>query len=316
MTDVIVCLMGPTASGKTNIACELVKLFPFEIISVDSALIYREMNIGTAKPEKNILAQAPHHLIDVLDPSESYSAAEFCKDTNQLIKEIQQRGNMPLLVGGTMMYFRALQQGLSALPEADEMLRNKFLKEAETLGWPAMHSKLQAVDPLTALRIHPHDSQRIQRALEVFELTGKPLSAFYANQTNQPPRRYCNIALMPANRAWLHERIALRFNQMIADGFIEEVRTLLEKWQLTAKHPSMRSVGYRQAMSYLNNEIDFEALIATGIAATRQLAKRQLTWLRHWPDCEYVEPQNGNVTREIMVIIKKMLDNSHHSIQE
>ncbi|WP_133130941.1 tRNA (adenosine(37)-N6)-dimethylallyltransferase MiaA [Legionella yabuuchiae] len=316
MVNLAVCLMGPTASGKTDLACQLVETFPFEIISVDSAMIYRGMDIGTAKPTQEHLARAPHHLIDVLDPIESYSAAYFCRDAEQLCKEIHSRGKIPLLVGGTMMYFNALQKGIATLPEANESLRAQLLQQGSTLGWPALHNRLLSVDPVAAARIHPHDSQRIQRALEVYELTGKPLSEL-VHQTAEPSKeRFINLLLMPDERSWLHERIALRFEQMLDQGFLDEVKTLLQQWPLNLSHPAMKSVGYRQALLYLQDEIDYETFIATGIAATRQLAKRQLTWLRHWSNGQQFTAENPLICREVMARISKILDNKFRKIKE
>ena len=309
MSDPIFCLMGPTASGKTSLACELVAHFPFEIISVDSAIIYRDMNIGTAKPTPDILARIPHHLVDILDPPESYSAALFCEAVAQLIKHMRSRGKIPLLVGGTMMYFRALQQGLSALPESDPLIREALLKEAEVHGWQHMHEKLREVDEKSASKIHPHDTQRIQRALEVFRITARPLSEFYEVNKDSSSFRYINLLLMPSIRATLHERITLRFDEMLKEGLIDEVQGLLQKWQLTLDHPSMRTVGYRQVLPYLQGMDDYKTMHDKAVAATRQLAKRQLTWLRHWPDGFHFMIENPAVLSEIMAIIQQILDN-------
>ena len=244
----VFCLMGPTASGKTARACELVQRFPMEIVSIDSAMIYRGMNIGSAKPEAELLASAPHHLIDIIDPTDTYSAAQCCIDVQALCHSILSRGNVPLLVGGTMMYFNALQQGLSLLPEADEVVRESILQQAAERGWAAMHKQLADFDPLSAARIHPHDTQRIQRALEVFAITKIPLSTLWGKEKEKPPLQFINLVLMPDDRANLHARIAERFKQMLTDGLIEEVEQLIKQWSLTPSHPSMRSVGYRQAL--------------------------------------------------------------------
>lgn len=310
MTGMTFCLMGPTASGKTALACELVRLFPVEIISVDSAMIYREMNIGTAKPDATILAQAPHHLIDILDPLDSYSAAHFCEDVAMLTQQIQAKGKIPLLVGGTMMYFKALQTGLSSLPQADEALRARLMEEARTHGWNYMHQWLTNVDPLSAARIHPNDTQRIQRALEVYQLTGTPLSERIDVKNEHSPQHYINFLLMPELREWLHQRIASRFSEMLMNGFLSEVEALLKKWPLTAAHPAMRSVGYRQAAAFLQGEYDYSTFIEKGIAATRQLAKRQLTWLRHWPDPYVFSAEDPTSTGKVVAIMKQILDNS------
>ena len=277
-------LMGPTASGKTALAVHLVEHFPLEIISVDSALVYRGMDIGTAKPDEAALARAPHHLLDIRDPTETYSAAAFCDDARRLMADIVARGKVPLLVGGTMLYFRALLKGLDDLPRADAVLRKELEAEAASRGWPALHAELAAVDPATAARLAPNDSQRIGRALEIFRLTGSPMSAQLDKAQAELPYRVLQLALIPSDRAMLHQRIAARFDAMLADGLIEEVETLRRNDVLNPDLPSMRAVGYRQAWAYLNGDIDLKALRERGVAATRQLAKRQLTWLRAWPD--------------------------------
>ncbi|MFT4058558.1 MAG: tRNA (adenosine(37)-N6)-dimethylallyltransferase MiaA [Legionella sp.] len=309
MSKLIYCLMGPTASGKTALACDLLSQFPFEIISVDSAMIYRDMNIGTAKPTPEELQVAPHHLIDIIDPIETYSAAQFCSDVLSLVETIAHKGKIPLLVGGTMMYFHALQQGLSTLPEANSELRQQLENEAVTQGWEALHQRLAQVDPLAAARIHANDTQRIQRALEVYQLTGISLSEFLEQQKKENPYRFINIALFPQQRSWLHERIALRFDQMLAQGFIAEVQQLQQKWALTMNLPSMRCVGYRQTLEYLQGDYNQNILRDKGIAATRQLAKRQLTWLRHWENVLYYDPQNTPFRDEIVAKTREILDN-------
>ena len=276
--------MGPTASGKTALAVSLVERFPLEIISVDSALVYRGMDIGTAKPDAATLARAPHHLLDIRDPTEAYSAAAFCDDARRLMADIVARGSVPLLVGGTMLYFRALLQGLDDLPRADARLRKELEAEAAARGWPALHAELAQVDPATAARLAPNDSQRIGRALEIFRLTGTPMSALLDRVQSVLPYRVLQLALIPSDRAVLHQRIAARFDTMLAEGLIGEVETLRRTYALTPDLPAMRAVGYRQAWAYLDGEIDLRELREQGIAATRQLAKRQLTWLRSWPD--------------------------------
>lgn len=275
--------MGPTASGKTALAVGLIERFPFEIISVDSALVYRDMDIGTAKPDAATLAQAPHHLLDIRDPTEAYSAAMFCDDARRLMADIVSRGKVPLLVGGTMLYFRALLQGLDDLPRADAALRKKLELEAAARGWPALHAELAAVDASTAARLAPNDSQRISRALEIFRLTGTPMSALLAKGQSTLPYRVLQLALIPSDRAALHQRIEARFDAMLAEGLLAEVEALRRTYALTPDLPSMRAVGYRQVWAYLDGDIDMKALREQGIAATRQLAKRQLTWLRSWP---------------------------------
>lgn len=309
MADRVFCLMGPTASGKTALACELAGKFPFEIISVDSALIYRGMDIGTAKPGPEELAMFPHHLIDILDPPQSFSAAEFCTAASNLCAAIFSRGKIPLLVGGTMMYFHALQQGLSSLPEADVGIRAQLIEQANVKGWTVLHAELAQIDPISAARIHCHDTQRIQRALEVFYVTGKPMSVVLLEKKTASSYDYVNLALFPEDRAWLHERIAKRFDMMLQQGFIQEVEGLLQTWPSLQTCPSMRSVGYRQACDYLAGKDDYASFRDKGIAATRQLAKRQLTWLRHWPEsylsaCDKLESHD-----EVMANIDKLLDN-------
>ena len=277
-------LMGPTASGKTALAVSLVERFPLEIISVDSALVYRGMDIGTAKPDAATLARAPHHLLDIRDPTDAYSAAAFRDDALALMADIVARGRVPLLVGGTMLYFRALLQGLDDLPRADAALRRQLEAEAAERGWPALHAELAGVDPETAARLAPNDSQRIGRALEIFRLSGKPMSALLDRAQADLPYRVLQLALIPSDRAVLHQRIASRFDAMLAEGLLDEVKALRQAFALTADLPAMRAVGYRQAWAYLDGEISLDELRETGIAATRQLAKRQLTWLRSWPD--------------------------------
>ncbi|STX29851.1 tRNA delta(2)-isopentenylpyrophosphate transferase [Legionella beliardensis] len=304
----IFCLLGPTAAGKTALALELVKRFPFEIISVDSAMIYREMNIGTAKPTQAELDISPHHLIDILDPPEAFSAADFCKEASRLSDQIINAGKIPLLVGGTMMYFHALQQGLSALPEASLDLRKSLLEEASRVGWEEMHKQLSHIDPQSAHRIHQNDTQRIQRALEVFHLTGKPLSSLLAEK-QQSPYSYTTLILFPTERAWLHQRIAGRFDKMLEQGFVQEVESLLIKWSLPPTCPAMRCVGYRQAYNYLLGKDTLTDLREKGIAATRQLAKRQLTWLRQWPDGHVFACDEPESMSKVMALVSKILDN-------
>jgi len=278
--------MGPTASGKTGLAVELAQRLPVELISVDSALVYRGMDIGTAKPDAATLEKAPHHLIDLMDPTASYSAARFCSDALGLMAEITARGKIPLLVGGTMLYFNALQHGLNDLPESDVAIREQLTERAGREGWPALHAELARLDPITAQRLHTTDAQRIERALEVCLITGRPMSELLAqDKTSTLPYRLLKIALLPSDRAVLHQRIADRFNLMLEQGLVEEVRALRQQYPaLDSAMPSMRCVGYRQAWAYLDGEIDLPALRDKGIAATRQLAKRQMTWLRGMHD--------------------------------
>jgi tRNA dimethylallyltransferase len=279
-----VALAGPTASGKSAAALVLAQALDAEIISVDSALVYRGMDIGTAKPTAEERERVPHHLIDIRDPAQPYSAAEFAIDAQRLVAEIQARGRRVLLVGGTMLYFKALFEGLAALPAADEALRAEIEAEAARSGWPALHAQLAAVDPPTAARLAVNDSHRIQRALEVYRATGQPLSRLHDATPRQPLLRAdLFLSLEPADRGWLHERIAQRFDAMLAAGFLDEVRGLRARGDLHAGLPSMRCVGYRQAWEALEDGSPLQVLRERGIAATRQLAKRQLTWLRGMP---------------------------------
>ena len=294
-------LMGPTASGKTAVAVELVRRLSMEIISVDSALVYRGMTIGTAKPDAATLRAAPHRLIDILDPAETYSAAEFRKDALREMEDICRRGNTPLLVGGTMLYFRALEQGLSELPAADASVREQLEAEAQDQGWATMHERLAGIDPLSAARIHPNDPQRIQRALEVYELTGAPLSELYAAGRDTPPRyRFLKIILAPEDRTLLHERIQQRFNLMLEQGFLDEVRALHGRGDLNPDLPSMRAVGYRQAWDHLDGKLSADEWVERAVIATRQYAKRQMTWLRSESDCHWVDPFGPNPLAEVL----------------
>ena len=272
--------MGPTASGKTSVAMELARRFPIELISVDSAQVFRDMDIGTAKPEAATLEQFPHYLIDLISPEEAYSAARFRCEALAVMAEVTARGKIPLLVGGTMLYFKALLEGLSELPQASPEIRADIDLQAEKLGWPAIHAELSKVDPLTASRLHPTDAQRIQRALEVFRLAGRPMSALFAESQDQPPPyTFLSIGLLPSDRSVLHARIADRFDAMLASGLDEEVRMLREKYRLSLNLPSMRCVGYRQVWEAQEGLIPMTEMRDRGIFATRQLAKRQITWL-------------------------------------
>jgi tRNA dimethylallyltransferase len=287
-------LLGPTASGKTACALALAHELAVEIISVDSALVYRDMDIGTAKPSAAERALCPHHLIDLISPEDSYSAARFCADTRRLMTEISVRGRIPLLVGGTMLYYKALRDGLAELPQADADLRAHLDRRAQSEGWPALHAELRRLDPEAAARLAPNDAQRIQRALEIVLLSGQPLAAVQARHEAQPlPFRLITIALAPSARGELHARIAARFEQMLAQGLIDEVAALRQRYRLAPELPSMRCVGYRQTWAYLDGETDLDGLRDTGIAATRQLAKRQLTWQRQfreqWPEWQELD---------------------------
>ncbi len=279
-------LMGPTASGKTDLAVRLVEALPLEIISVDSALVYRDMDIGTAKPDAETLHRAPHHLINLLDPSERYSAGRFRKDALQAMNDIHARGKVPLLVGGTMLYFKALLGGLEELPDTDEAVRERLARVHQQEGIEALYARLREVDPVSAERIRPSDPQRILRALEVYESSGTPLSAWQAGAGERIPWEIQSWALVPEDRAQLRERIAQRFEQMLAAGFLDEVRALHARGDLDPSLPSIRCVGYRQAWDFLEGRLEADEWVEKAITATRQLAKRQLTWLRNWSDPE------------------------------
>jgi tRNA dimethylallyltransferase len=302
----IACLLGPTASGKTAAALAFAARHPVEIISVDSALVYREMDIGTAKPNAEERAVAPHHLIDIIDPASSYSAAQFRADTMRLAGEIIARGRVPLLVGGTMLYYKALTQGLNDLPSADASVRASLDEEAARNGWPALHARLASVDPVTAARLAPNDSQRIQRALEVFMLSGKAMSALLAAPrvtSEDEPYRFVPIALEPSDRAVLHARIEARFDAMLAHGLIDEVKRLRARGDLDLSMPSIRCVGYRQAWEYLDGAYGYDEMRDKGVFATRQLCKRQLTWLRAMPERVVIDCCDLDATEKAVAII-------------
>lgn len=297
-------LMGPTASGKTALALELVENYNCEIISVDSALVYKDMDIGTAKPDAELQARAPHRLIDLIDPTEAYSAANFREDALREMADITASGKVPLLVGGTMMYFKFLRDGAAQLPKADETIRQGLLAEGEELGWPHMHAKLAKIDPVAAQRLKPMDSQRIQRALEVFEVSGKTLTQYWSEQEEQPlPYEVISFAVMPKERKILHKRIAQRYQIMLQQGFVDEVRRLFARGDLHQDLPSIRCVGYRQVWQYLHGEMDYEEMVERGIIATRQLAKRQVTWLRSWPDLHWLDTENPNLLQSALKIL-------------
>jgi tRNA dimethylallyltransferase len=304
-----IAIMGPTASGKTAAALALAQQLPVEIISVDSALVYRGMDIGTAKPTAAELAQVPHHLIDIIEPTQAYSAMQFRTDTLRLVADIQSRGKLPLLVGGTMLYFKALRDGLDELPTADPALRASLDAEAEALGTPALHARLAQLDPITAARLKPNDSQRIQRALEIIALSGQPMSALLAKRAPEPlPFNLLPLALEPSDRSVLHARIAQRFDAMLANNqFIDEVNTLRARGDLHVDLPSMRCVGYRQAWEYLDGLTDFDTFREKGIIATRQLAKRQLTWLRSMPDRIVVDCNDAHATQAIVTHVTQAI---------
>ncbi len=292
-----ICLMGPTASGKTALAIELVQRLPLEIVSVDSAQIYKTMDIGTGKPDAKTLTLAPHRLIDFLDPLESYSAARFCEDARREMADIRAAGKVPLLVGGTMLYFKALRDGLASMPAADERVRADILNQASAEGWAAIHTELAAVDPIAASRIHPNDPQRLQRALEVFRVSGRSLSDWQAMQSPLPDGgdAFVFLSIQPADRSVLHHRIERRFRQMLEDGLVGEVEALYARGDLGPELPSVRSVGYRQVWQYLSQEVGFDGMVERGIIATRQLAKRQITWLRSWSSLQNFDSDDKNL---------------------
>lgn len=305
----VIFLMGPTAAGKTGLAVQLVEHFPMEIVSVDSALVYRGMDIGTAKPDAETLARAPHRLIDIRDPAGSYSAAEFREDALAAIEAIHAAGRVPLLVGGTMLYYRALQQGLSDLPSASPGIRAEIEAEVARKGWPAMHEELARLDPQAAKRIHANDPQRIQRALEVIRLTGRPLSELQTGgEDGAFPYRLLKLVICPRPRALLHERIRLRFSQMLDAGFLDEVRRLHAAPGLHADLPAMRAVGYRQAWAFLDGRSGPDEWLEKAVAATRQLAKRQLTWLRKEADALWYDPGQDGVEFEVFETVRRFLN--------
>lgn len=295
-------LVGPTASGKTAAALALAEVLPLEIISVDSALVYRGMDIGTAKPSADELASVPHHLINIRDPLQTYSAAEFVRDAEGLIRDIQSRGKLPLLVGGTMLYLKALMEGLDDMPPADATIRASIEQEAAQLGWPAMHAQLMALDPLTAQRLSPNDSQRIQRALEVYKASGRTLSSFHATKKSAAQAELRVIALEPQDRTWLHARIAQRFELMLASGLVDEVHALRARGDLHPELPAMRCVGYRQVWETLDGVAPLATLTERGVAATRQLAKRQITWLRSMPERQSVACDQDQALKQVLTL--------------
>lgn len=300
----VIFLMGPTASGKTDLAMQLYDQLPCEIVSVDSAMIYRGMDIGTAKPDSATLARYPHKLIDLCDPAEAYSAAEFRRDALAQIDEIRSAGKIPLLTGGTMMYFHALKNGLATLPEADPVVREQILKKAELEGWESIHRRLADVDPESAARLNKNDSQRLQRALEVYEITGRPMSELWAEQKSQQPDfSIVPMAVMPKERTMLHERIEKRFDIMLEQGFVDEVRGLWERGDLTLQMPSVRCVGYRQVWEYFAGTWDFETMKFKGVVATRQLAKRQVTWLRSWENLAWMDTHDPKLLSNALKLV-------------
>jgi len=300
----VICIMGPTAAGKTALAMELHDILPCDIISVDSALIYRDMDIGTAKPNAEELKQYPHRLINIRDASESYSVAEFCQDALAQIAEIRAKGRIPLLVGGTMMYFKSLIEGISPLPQANAEIRQQVEAEAKELGWTHLHQALEKCDPQAAARINVNDSQRITRALEVFRLTGNTLSHLSETKGDKLGGKVIQVAIAPKERKTLHKRIELRFNQMIEEGFEDEVKKLKQRSDLHENLPSIRCVGYRQMWQHLNGEYDHDEMVFKGVCATRQLAKRQLTWLRNWPNLTWLTMEDKTNLQQVLAMLK------------
>lgn len=297
--------MGPTASGKTNLAIEFIQQFPAEIISVDSAMIYREMDIGTAKPTPELLKKAPHRLIDIRDPSESYSAGEFREDAVSAIEDILEKKRIPILVGGTMLYFHVLQQGIASLPKANSEIRQQLQQALEEQGQQKLHAELQRIDPIAAQRIHPNDPQRLLRALEVAAITGRTLTEIQSTQSLAPlPYQFLNIALIPPDRSHHHRLIAERFQAMLQQGFVEEVEKLFKRGDLNADLPSIRTVGYRQIWHYLEGRLSYEAMQERAIIATRQLAKRQMTWLRSWKNLHSLNPEDNDINNKFVALIQ------------
>jgi tRNA dimethylallyltransferase len=300
----MILLMGPTASGKSTLALSLADALGGEIVTVDSAQVYRGMDVGTAKPDASTRARVPHHLVDVIEPTAAYSAARFCADARAAVDGIRARGRVPILAGGTMLYFKAWTEGLSALPRADAAMRAAIDAEAAAHGWPALHAELARVDPTTAARLRPHDAQRIQRALEVARLTGRPMSSFQGQRAPADDTASIRIALMPRDRARLHRDIAARFDAMLAAGLVDELASLRQRHALDRAMPSMRCVGYRQAWAFLDGEVDRDGLRESGIAATRQLARRQLTWLRATP-AQAFDPWEPDLTARVLALLTR-----------
>lgn len=302
-----ILVMGPTASGKTDLAIALREHLDGELISVDSALVYRGMDIGTAKPDAATLRRAPHHLIDIRDPAEPYSAAAFAADAGALIERIRSQDRVPILVGGTMLYFNVLRQGMAAMPQADDALRAELESRFDAEGGVALHRELASVDPETAAGVHPHNRQRLIRALEVYRLSGRPISAYWADAHQQEsgglPEGTISLALAPPQRRILHDRIERRFRAMLEQGLLEEVQALYARGDLSPELPSIRAVGYRQVWEYLSSKTHYDVMIERALAATRQLAKRQLTWLRKWPDAQWLNSEGSDPVMDALKII-------------
>lgn len=299
----VICLMGPTAAGKSQIAIELVQRLPCDIVSVDSVMVYRGLDIGAAKPTLAEQTIAPHRLIDICDPKEIYSAGQFRQDALREITDIHSQNRIPLLVGGTMLYFHVLQNGLNDLPVADEEIRTELTTQAEQQGWPALHERLQKIDPIAAARIHPNDAQRIQRALEIYYVAGKNLTHLTQTENSEFPYQFINIIIAPNDRAWLQERIAKRFQTMLQLGFLEEVEKLYQRGDLNTELPAIRAVGYRQAWDYFAGKLKYDEMCERAVIATRQLAKRQLTWLRGWKNAEWIASEDKKIIEKIIPFI-------------
>ena len=309
MKAVVFCLMGPTAIGKTDIACQLSEYFPFEIISVDSSLVYQELNIGAAKPTQDILTKYPHHLINVCDLNQIYTVADFCKAAEKICADVVQRQRIPIMVGGSMMYFHAFQQGLAKLPDANPALRYVLEQELIQLGSIKLHEELQGFDAKSALRIHPNDTQRLLRAHEIYRASGKTWSMYLEDAQRQQQFSFINLAMLPEPRAWLHQGIANRFKEMLTKGFIDEVVQIKEAYPDKLHHPALRSVGYRQVLQYLDGAYQLDACLEKGIVATRQLAKRQMTWMRGMMLSQFFLQPNDGILKEMMAEIQEILDN-------
>ena len=303
MSQTVITLRGPTASGKTDLAISLIKELPLEIVSVDSVMVYRGLDIGSAKPNQQILDQYPHHLINISDPDNNYSLGKFFKDVNKAIRLITENKKIPILVGGTMMYFNILSKGLSNLPSSDDEIRKKIEHQAEVMGWPELHKKLSEVDPISATKIKPNDKQRVQRALEVIELTGKPLSEFFKDQLHTEDYNFFNISLFATNRDRLYQRINSRFSKMLNDGLVDEVKGLLESTNLRSSNNSMKSIGYREICAFLDNKLSLKEAEQNATMATRRLAKRQITWLRSIKDHNSYDIFEKNLIQKIQDLI-------------
>ena len=303
MSQTVITLRGPTASGKTDLAISLIKELPLEIISVDSVMVYRGLDIGSAKPNQQTLDQYPHHLINISDPDNNYSLGKFFKDVNKAIRIIAENKKIPILVGGTMMYFNILSKGLSNLPSSDDEIRKKIEHQAEVMGWPELHKKLSKVDPISATKIKPNDKQRIQRALEVIELTGKPLSKFFKDQQYTKDYNFFNISLFATNRDRLYQRINSRFSKMLNDGLVDEVKGLLESTNISSSNNSMKSIGYREICAFLDNKLSLKEAEQNATMATRRLAKRQITWLRSLKDHNSYDILENNLIQKIQDLI-------------